>query len=56
MDGIDRYLIKPLLRDQSIIYPPDDTETDPNLDYDFNSLAGLDESTAEPPAPVDQQF
>lgn len=55
MNGIDRYLIKPLLQEESIIYP-DDTETNPNLDDDFNSLAGPDQSTTEPSAPVDQQF
>ena len=58
MNGINRYLIKPLFQDQSSIIYPDDTGTDPELGYDFNSplAAGLDESTAEPPAPVVDQF
>lgn len=53
LNGINEFLIKPLLRDQSIFYP-DSTGTDPKLVYDFKALAGLDELTAEPPAPVGQ--
>ncbi len=53
LNGINEFLIKPLLMDPSIFYP-DSTGTDPNLVYDFKALAGLDELTAEPPAPVGQ--
>lgn len=56
LNGINEFLIKPLLKDQSTIYP-DPAETDPKGSaYDFESLAGLDELTAEPPASVVGQF
>lgn len=53
LNGINEFMIKPLLKDLSIIYS-DPARTDPKSVYDFKAPAGLDELTAEPPAPVGQ--